>query len=235
VEGIYQDYDEIANHLSPDNENVDPYTFDRSLTPSTVRYISPGDFKFKDVDGDGFITETDKQYIGDPLPDFIYGGSVNVNYKSFDVSINLQGVYGNDIVNLNRYFLYGEVSSNKAVERLEDHWSEENPDAEHPRIGRTRSNNMRFSDYYLEDGTYFRLKNLTLGYTLPQAFSTRLKISSFRVYLSARNLFTITKYTGYDPEIGSEIGFNVSPLDFGVDNGAYPQPQIFSLGINANF
>ncbi len=235
VDGIYQDYDEIANHLSEENENVDPYTFDRSLTPSTVRYISPGDFKFKDVDGDGFITETDKQYIGDPLPDFIYGGSVNVNYKSFDVSVNLQGVYGNDIVNLNRYFLYGEVSSNKAVERLEDHWTEENPDAEHPRIGRTRSNNMRFSNYYLEDGTYFRLKNLTLGYTLPQSLSTRLKMDNFRVYLSARNLFTITSYTGYDPEIGSEIGFNVSPLDFGVDNGAYPQPQIFSLGINANF
>ncbi|MFP4059137.1 MAG: SusC/RagA family TonB-linked outer membrane protein [Bacteroidales bacterium] len=235
VEGIYQDYDEIAEHLDEDSDGVDPYTFDRSLTPNPSRYIAPGDFKFKDVDGDGVITETDKDYIGKPLPDFIYGGSINVNYRNFDLSVNLQGVYGNDIVNLNRYFLYGEVSSNKAVERLTDAWSEDNKDAKHPRIGKTRSNNMRFSNYYIEDGSYLRLKNLTLGYTLPVSISTRVKMSSLRIYFSAQNLLTFTNYSGYDPEIGADIGWNANPLDFGVDNGSYPQPKTFSIGLNANF
>ena len=235
VEGIYQDYDDIAEHLSEESDGVDPYTFDRSLTPSPNRYIAPGDFKFKDVDGDDVITETDKDYIGKPLPDFIYGGSINVNYRNFDLSVNLQGVYGNDIVNLNRYFLHGEVSSNKAVERLTDAWSEDNKDAEHPRIGRTRSNNMRFSNYYIEDGSYVRLKNLTLGYTLPASITTRLKMSSLRIYFSGQNLLTFTNYTGYDPEIGSKIGWNVKPLEFGVDDSQYPQSRIFSIGLNANF
>jgi len=235
VEGIYSDYDDIASHLNEDAEDIDPYTYDRSGTPNPRRYIAPGDFKFKDMNGDGYITDDDKDYIGNPLPDFVYGGSINVNYKAFDLSVNLQGVYGNDIVNLNNYFLYGEVYSNKTVARFEDAWTEDNLDAEHPRIGRSRNNNMRFSDYYIEDGSYFRLKNLIIGYTLPSSISSKVKMSNLRIYLNAQNLLTITKYTGFDPEIGSSIGWNARPLDFGVDNGSYPQAQVFSLGINANF
>ena len=233
TEGIFQDYDEIAAHADQGTE--DPYTDDRSLSPKPTKYTAPGDFKFKDVNGDGEITGLDKDFIGDPFPDFTYGGNLSLRYKNWDFSVNIQGVYGNDIVNLSRYFLYGDVYSNKSVEVYQDHWTEDNPDAQHPRIGKFKSNNMRFSDYYIEDGSYLRVKNVTLGYTLNSALASKIKLSNLRIYISARNFMTFTNYTGFDPEIGSSIRWSAKPLDFGVDNTNYPQSKIYTLGLNVNF
>lgn len=233
VEGIFDSYDEIAAHAF--QGDMDPAYTDPTKEYKPYKYISPGDFKFKDVNGDGVIDTEDKTFLGSPLPKFTYGGNLTLDYKQFDLSVGIQGVYGNDIVNLNRYFLCGSVESNKFVEVLEDHWTEDNKDAKHPKVGVTRNNNMRFSNYYIEDGSYFRVKDITLGYTLSNTLATKLRVSSLRIYLSARNVFTITDYTGYDPEIGSSISWSSKPLDFGVDNGTYPQARVFSIGLNLNF
>jgi TonB-linked SusC/RagA family outer membrane protein len=234
VEGIFQDYDEIAAHA--EQGKPDPYLTDRTLEPRPSRYTAPGDFKFKDINGDGIINAEDKDFIGNPLPDFLYGGSISANFKGFDFSMFLQGVYGNDVVNTLRYNLYGVTLTNKSTD-LNNAWSESNKNTDIPRVmtASDPNNNMRFSSFYVQDGSYMRIKNLIVGYTLPGEIISIAKMSNLRIYFSAQNLLTISKYNGYDPEIGNSIEWNARPLDFGVDNGNYPLPRIFTLGLNASF
>lgn len=229
IEGIFQDYDDIANHATQSPE--DPYVTDRTLEPSPTRHVAPGDFKFKDVNGDGIVNNDDRKYIGSPLPDFSYGLSLNLQYKNFDLYTNISGVQGNSVVNSMVYYLRGYSATNKSRAVI-DHWTPENKDSENPRIGVNRNNNMRFSEYHVFDGSYLRVKNLTVGYTIPNRLTSRINVNNFRVYITAQNLFTLTDYPGMEPEIGSSIGWNPHPLDFGVDSPTYPQPGTFLFGLN---
>jgi TonB-linked SusC/RagA family outer membrane protein len=194
----------------------------------------PGMPKFKDISGpegvpDGRITSDDRTIMGNGLPDFVWGFSSTVMYKNFDLNILLQGVYGNEILNLNRIKLEkGGSVENKLARLLTESWN-----------GEGTSNTVQSIDYgvgpcssrIVEDGSYFRIKNIVLGYNFPSQLIHRLKIQSLRFYVSAQNLLTVTDYSGYDPEINSRSG-NIAR---GIDDGGYPTCKTFTFGINLGF
>ena len=192
-----------------------------------------GDVKYVDVNGDGKIDANDLTKIGDPNPDFTFGFTNSFKYKNIDLSFFLQGSVGNDVMNMSRkngmrgYGLYVNQYADAA-----NFWTPENTNTDVPRIAASAGNNQKMSDRFIEDGTYVRLQNVTLGYSISPDFLQKIKVSRLRLYLSAQNLYTWTKYTGYDPEIGS---FNQNALLTGIDNGRYPSPRTFSFGLNVDF
>ncbi len=224
AEGIFKDLKTL---------NAAPLQFGQSVgTGAGQTYL--GDIKYKDVNGDGVIDAKDKTLIGSPHPKFTYGFTNNFKYKNFDLSIFFQGTYGNDIMNLTKRAGTTNASlyENQLVEAA-NYWTPTNTNTDIPRpIANTANNNLLISSRYLEDGSYLRIQNLTFGYSLPQDLMAKLKMSRLRVYGSAQNLYTFTKYSGYDPEIGS---FNQNPLLSGIDNGRYPSPRTFSIGVNVEF
>ncbi len=192
-------------------------------------YTVPGDYIFMDLNADNKIDENDKTYIGNPNPDFTYGLNMVFRYANLELTMFFQGVYGNDLFNVQRYNFYGYHGSNNAVEGLiENSYTQDNEGAPYPRLTNAidYNQNYRVSDFYVEDGSYLRLKNLQLGYTLPQKFSNKLRIENIKIYIGGYNLITITGYTGFDPEIGIE-----SNTFMGIDRGAYPQARTFMGGI----
>lgn len=224
AEGIFNSLDEL---------NAAPIQFDQSVgTGAGQTYL--GDIKYKDVNGDGVVNGADRTIIGNPHPDFTFGFTNTFKYKNFDLSVFLQGSVGNDIMNLT--WRNGTTNAQLYINQLTDalnYWTPENTNTNIPRpIGSTSNPNILISSRYVEDGSYARIQNLTLGYTLPSELASKIKMSRVRVYGSAQNLHTFTKYRGYDPEIGS---FNQNILLSGIDNGRYPQPRVFSLGINVEF
>ncbi|OIV43774.1 SusC/RagA family TonB-linked outer membrane protein [Flavobacterium johnsoniae] len=193
-----------------------------------------GDVKYIDVNGDGKIDAADKTFIGNPHPKFTYGFTNNFKYKNVDLSIFLQGSYGNDVMNLTRRAGTTNASlyDNQLVEAM-DYYSPANTASNNPRpIADASNNNLLISDRYVEDGSYLRIQNITLGYSLPQDVISKYKISRLRLYGSAQNLYTFTNYSGYDPEIGS---FNQNVLLSGIDNGRYPVARTFLVGLNLEF
>ncbi|NJN78248.1 MAG: hypothetical protein HC803_07880 [Saprospiraceae bacterium] len=180
------------------------------------------------MNNDGIINEADQDYIGNPTPDFTYGGNLSVDYKNFDFSLFLLGSYGNDIYNATVRYDFTYV--NRPVSEL-NRWTGEGSTNENPRVSVTDPNqNARVSDRFVEDGSFMRIKNVQLGYTLPKSVANRLKIDKFRVYVSAQNLLTFTQYSGLDPEIGA-----LSALEIGIDRGFYPQARTFLGGIQLAF
>lgn len=241
VEGIFQNQGEI-DALNPDPANGVYYQ-----TEST----SPGDIKFKDINGrdengeltgqpDGIIDEDDRTYLGSYLPDFTYGLNFNGSYKGFSVSLFLQGVYGNEIYNGTKVLTQGMMRLFNADKAVLDAWTPENTNTDIPRaVSGDPNHNARTSDRFVEDGSYLRVKNLTLSYSLPQKTLSAFRgaVSGLSVYFTAQNLLTLTKYSGYDPEIGASSlysGDNTTLLQ-GVDFGFYPQPRTFILGVNMSF
>ena len=187
-----------------------------------------GDVIFVDQNGDGAIDEEDKTVIGNPHPDFTYGITGNVKYKQFDLSLFIQGSHGNDLYN--GIFRYDLNTTNLPVSALE-RWTGEGSTNEHPRISHTDPNrNNRVSDRFVEDGSFVRVKNLQIGYSLPDRVLEKLDLGKFRFYVSANNLLTFTKYTGLDPEIGSR-----GTLEIGIDRGFYPVARNFIAGVNVTF
>ena len=193
-----------------------------------------GDVKYADVNGDGKIDDLDKAIIGNPHPDFTFGFTNTFRYKSWDLSIFIQGSVGNDVMNLTKRngTQNAMMYQNQLVDAL-DYWSSSNPNASQPRLINSISHpNIMISDRYIEKGDYARIQNLTLGYTLPSEYASKMNLSKFRIYFTAQNLYTLTNYSGYDPEIGS---FNQNVLLTGVDNGRYPTPRTFIFGVNLDF
>lgn len=229
--GIFQSYEEIANHAS--QGPLDPHINDPSIAPSPRNFIAPGDFKFADINNDNIIDDQDRTFIGNPLPDFTYGGSINLAYKNFDLFTSFTGVYGNDIINAMNFFMKGYSLTNKSTEIL-NAWTPENTNTDIPRVGVNRNNNMRFSNYWIEDGSYFRLQNVTIGYSIPENLLDRINADRVRLYFTVQNLVTLTSYSGMEPEVGSSVGFNPDPLDFGLDQATFPQPRTFIVGLNFN-
>lgn len=193
---------------------------------STLGSVLPGDIKYRDVNGDGRITPADRTVIGNPTPDFIYGGSVQLSYKGLDLSVDLQGVYGNEIF---RAWDMGTFADVNYLEKRLDRWTGIGSSNWEPILSTRRANNYQNSSYWIEDGSFFRIRNLQLGYAFGQNALSRVGIRSLRVYLNAQNIGTFTNSTGYTPEIGG------SPTSFGVDNGTYPVPAIYTFGFNLNF
>ena len=250
-DGIYQDLADLETSPKPS-----AYPTNGVFNGANTTYV--GDIKYKDLNGDGVIDENDRTNIGSPLPKFTYGWTNTFRYKNFDLSIFINGSYGNKVMNLTKRNLTTMSSawSNQHVDvinraRLEpidasivytdgSKWYNHvenvrvaNPDASLPRaiIGDPNDND-RISDRYVEDGSYLRLKNLALGYTFPKKIVKTLGVENLRVYCNIQNRFTITGYDGYDPEIGvSTMSVNV----MGVDYGRYPSPTTYSFGLNMSF
>ena len=195
-----------------------------------------GDFKFKDVDGDGDVDEDDRTYIGNPTPNFEYGLNLSAEYRGFDLNLFFNGVSGNDILNGTKYRGYFDFNGNYFADAL-NAWTPSNTSATIPR--NTQADpafNRRMSTFYLEDGSYFRLRNAQIGYSLPANVLQSLTLSRVRIYLSANNLFTLTDYTGYYPEVGRNgRGGSQRIFNSGVDEGAYPVPREFRAGIQVSF
>ncbi|WP_111708803.1 SusC/RagA family TonB-linked outer membrane protein [Lutibacter citreus] len=195
-----------------------------------------GDIRFKDLDGDGDVDVDDQTYIGNPTPNFMYGINVSADYKDFDISLFFNGVSGNKILNGVKYRGYFDTEGNYLADAL-NAWTPENTSSNIPR--NTLSDpgfNRRMSDFYLENGSYLRLKNAQIGYSLPENVLEKIKIAKVRFYVSATNLFTITDYTGYYPEIGrGGRGNSTKIFNSGVDEGSYPVPRTYQLGLQVSF
>lgn len=197
--------------------------------------LLPGDFIYKDIDGDGVVTAKDQQILGSAIPKYVYGINAGITYKNFDLNLVLSGVAGNKLLNglkLNTDFM--STGHNAGTDIL-DRWRKPGDVAALPRIGQnvTGNGNLRPSDWWLEDGSYLRLRNITIGYNAPVAMLntiTRNTLKSLRIYVAAQNLLTITKYTGYDPEVAGDYLFAR-----GIDLGQVPQPRTFLAGIQLGF
>jgi len=215
----------------------------------TMPDANPGDILFKDISGpdgipDGIVNDRDREVLGSFLPKFNYGFNLSATYKGFDFTAFLQGSYGNKIFNANRIITEGMIRLFNASPNVLTAWTPSNTDSGLPRaIAGDPNQNARVSDRWLEDGSFARLKTLTLGYTLPKAFlsaKTKGICQNVRLYVTAQNLLTFTKYTGYDPEVGQRsAGGNITAtygaLAQGVDYGQFPQPRTFLVGVQVSF
>jgi TonB-linked SusC/RagA family outer membrane protein len=194
-----------------------------------------GGMKFRDIDGDGAITPADRKIIGNPNPDFFYSLNLNASYKNFDIAMFFNGVQGNDLYDTNRYFTDFPTFQGAKSTRLLNAWTPTNTSSNIPSTTGTAAEiEYESSSYYVQDGSFFRMKNLQIGYTIPaeKVFGSKWGISKFRVYASTTNVFTITNYTGLDPEVSAEAE-TYSAL--GVDRGIYPNPRQFLLGVSVGF
>lgn len=254
VEGVYKDLDDIQNSAKPAKYPSDG-VFSRGNT------VWVGDIKYKDVDENGVIDERDRTDIGSPLPKFTFGWTNTFRYKNLDLSIFLNGSYGNKVMNYNSLTLthmnstwtnqlQGVVSKRARLEPIDptivyadgskwfdhiDNVRVKNPGTKIPHTSINDPNdNDRISDRYVEDGSFLRIKNITLGYTFPKALLNKAKIENLRVYVNIQNLYTFTKYTGYDPEVGASTQDSTG-LTYGLDNGRYPSPAMYSFGLNITF
>lgn len=205
-------------------------------SPSAVyqNASAPGRFRYADMNGDSVITAADRTILGSPNPKFTYGFNVELAYKNFDFSMFLYGSVGNDIWNNVRYWtdFYPSFAGAKSKTALYDSWTPTNRNAKAPiqENAGTFSTNNTPNSYYIENGSYLRAKNVMLGYTLPKNLLGRVGAESLRIYVQAANLFTITKYTGLDPEIAGN-----GVTEFGIDEGPYPSERHFLVGVNIRF
>ncbi|EHQ27666.1 SusC/RagA family TonB-linked outer membrane protein [Mucilaginibacter paludis] len=212
--GLFQTQDQVNSYTNASGALIQPNA-------------KPGDLKFVDLNGDGKLTDADKTYLGTPFPKFNYGFTANFNYGNFDLSVFLQGIAGNKIFNAVKYTgLNASIQNYNLLADAKNAWSPTNTNTSIPRLSASDANGNfgNVSDFYVENGSYMRIKNVTLGYTLPQMLMSKIAVRSARVFVNAQNLATFTKYTGLDPEVG--INQN------GVDLGLYPQSRIILVGIN---
>lgn len=254
VYGVYKDLDDIQNSAKPAKYPSDG-VFSRGNT------VWVGDIKYKDVDENGIIDERDRTDLGSPLPKFTFGWTNTFRYRNLDLSIFLNGSYGNKVMNYNSLTLtqmnstwtnqlQSVVSKRARLEPIDptivyadgskwfdhiDNVRVKNPGTKIPHTSINDPNdNDRISDRYVEDGSFLRIKNITLGYTFPKALLNKAKIENLRVYVNIQNLYTFTKYTGYDPEVGASTQDSTG-LTYGLDNGRYPSPAMYSFGLNITF
>ena len=213
TEGLFQTYDEIAHHATQ-TAGTDP-------TTSTA----PGDIKFKDLNNDGVINDKDRTNIGNFNPTFTYGITNTVTYKNFELTCFLQGSQGNKVLNFTRWYTEGGVSNGNYSNDVIGRWSGFGTSNTMPRLALNDPNgNNRVSDRFVEDASYLRMKNIRLAYSIPVKWASYMTLKKAQVYASAQNLFTITNYSGMDPEVGG-----------GVDIGFYPQARTFLIGATIDF
>jgi TonB-linked SusC/RagA family outer membrane protein len=209
VEGVYQTWEDI-----------------KQSTKNTLAGVRPGDLKFRDVDGSGQIDDKDRTMIGNPTPDCLYGFNINLGYKGLDLGIDLMGVYGNEVYRNWGVSTYAQLNYQ---EHQMNRWHGKGTSNWEPILDPTRAINNMASNYFVEDGSFFRIRNIQLGYTFSPALLSKIYLKSLRIYANVQNLHTWHKNSGYTPEIGG------SALSFGIDSGGYPMPAIYTLGINLSF
>lgn len=209
VEGVYQNEDDIR--FSPIN---------------SVGSVTPGDLKFADVDGNGKITDNDRTMIGNPTPDFTYGFNVNLEWKNLDLTVDMMGVYGNEI-----YRNWGSSSYAQLNYRTEqlNRWHGEGTSNWEPLLDPSHKINQEASTYFIEDGSFFRIRNIELGYNFDKRLLNRIKVQSLRLYTNVQNPKTWSRNGGYTPEVGG------SAISFGIDGGGYPMPTVYTIGFNLTF
>ena len=213
TDGIFQNAAEVAAYTNADGIPIQPDA-------------QPGDFRFVDVNDDGILDPDDRTMIGDPTPSWTYGVNLSLGWNNFDLVMFGQGVAGNDIFKATRRF---DLQMANLTSDALGRWTGEGTTNDYARLSMNDPNKnfSRSSDFYVEDGSFFRIKTLQIGYTIPQSIMDRAGLNRIRVYVSGNNLLTITQYSGFDPEIGGG--------SFGVDRGIYPQPRFFLFGINGTF
>jgi len=216
TDGVFQNQAEILAHTSSDGTVLQPNA-------------KPGDLVWVDMNDDGKIDDKDRTNIGNPYPTFTAGLGFSAQFKGFDFNMFWYGAFGQDIYSGSRRY---DLPMSNWESSVLDRWTGEGTSNSQPRvtIADPNQNYFRVSDFYVHDGPFVRLKNITLGYTIPESISQKIKISKLRVYVSATNLLTITKYKGSDPEIGAK-----GSLDVGIDRNIYPQPRTFIFGLNLSF
>ncbi|MFY0600167.1 MAG: TonB-dependent receptor [Cyclobacteriaceae bacterium] len=213
-------------------------TDEQAINDGRTDGAGAGDFIFQDTDGIPGITDDDRQYLGSPVPDFEYAFNITAEYKSFDLNLFFNGVTGNKILDGTRYRGFFDTEGNYLAEAANG-WRTDNTDTNIPRNSQTDAGgNRRMSDFLLSNGAYFRLRNIQIGYTFPKIVTEKLKVSRIRAYGSAQNLFTITDYSGYYPEVGwnsRDRGASANIFNLGVDENAYPTARSFMLGLQVSF
>ena len=211
TDGIFQNQAEVAAHPSQLSLGAD---------------ASPGDLRFVDVNGDGVLNASDRTNIGDPIPDATMGFNLQLNYKSFDFAVYTFASVGNDMV---RNYERNLTDVNR-LNYVLDRWTGEGSSNVTPRVTTSATGNSTFSSYFVEDASYLRIQNMQLGYTLDSKYSEKAGITKLRLYAGVNNLYTFTKYKGFDP--GASNG---APIGGGIDYGFYPIPRTYLLGLNINF
>lgn len=211
TEGIFQNQAEIDAHASQD-----------ALGAGT----SPGDIKYKDINGDGVINESDRTDIGSPIADYTMGLNFGFNYKNFDFTVYSYASIGNDKI---RNYERSQANLNR-LDYVLDRWTGEGTSNSVPRVTAGASNNNVFSDFFVEDASFLRIQNVQLGYTFDSGFIQKVGIAKLRLYATANNLYTFTKYKGFDPAAS-----NGDPITSGIDYGFYPTPRVYTIGLNMNF
>jgi TonB-linked SusC/RagA family outer membrane protein len=203
--------------------------------------LQPGDFIYKDIHGIGQITDSDETVLGNPIPKFVYGFNAGLTFKNFDLNLVFSGVAGLKILNSVKFFTLIEATGHNATTGILNRWRQSGDVAAEPRAGQdaTASGNLAASDWWLESGAYLRLRNLTVGYTLPAKVLNSINggqhvFSRIRVYIAAQNLLTLTGYSGYDPEISTQMGGSYI-FTRGIDDGQLPQPRTFLAGLQLGF
>ena len=209
VEGVYQTQEEINN--SPKN---------------TLATVTPGDLKFKDVNGDGEITTADRTMIGDPTPNVTYGITLGVGYKNWELAVDMMGQGGNQIYRT--WDNYSWSQFNFMAQRM-DRWHGEGTSNTQPLLNTKHTINNMNSEYYIEDGSFFRIRNVSLAYNFDKALISKIGMQALKLYVNIQNLKTWKHNTGYTPELGG------SAIAFGVDDGSYPMPAIYTFGFNLTF
>ncbi|TVR43457.1 MAG: TonB-dependent receptor [Bacteroidia bacterium] len=215
VIGIFQSFEEINNYTSDNGVRLQPDAL-------------PGDFIFENVNGDDVIDERDRVMLGSPIPDFTFGFTASVSYKQWDASAVIQGVYGNKIYNAKRTVRNIFPDANYDRDFYDNHWQGSGTSNTYPSAALTRRNIFPNS-FFVESGSYVRIRNVQIGYTLPENVRQKLRMRSLRVYVSAQNPVTFFAYNGYTPEIGG------SPIATGIDNQTYPLSATFTGGVNVTF
>ena len=204
-----------------------------AAAPKFGTYTRAGTFKFRDINGDGVITAADRTIIGSPHPDFTYGINVNLGYKNFDLTAFAQGVQGNQIFNYLRYWTdFNTFQGNRSKDMLYNSWKQQGDVAKLPRLNASDGTSQQVSSYFLEDGSYLRLKNIQLTYTIPSKYLNKIKMDNAQVYVQGQNLVTLTKYTGLDPDINlRRSGNDNQDIHMGIDEGAYPVAKSVLVGV----
>lgn len=211
TDGIFQNRSEVISHPSQ-----------TALGASA----SPGDFRYKDLNEDGVIDDKDRTYIGDPIPDFTFGYNLNLNYKNFDFSLNAFASVGQEIV---RNYERVQLNANKLDYYIE-RWRGEGTSNSVPRMTTRSTSNNVFSNFFVEDGSFLRLQTIQLGHSLPKSILEKIQLDQFRLFVTAENILTLTRYKGYDPSASSG-----APIGSGIDNGFYPIPKTITAGVNIKF
>jgi len=239
--GSYYGY--VYDHVAIDQADIDKYNAiaRRKTGNPSAEYqtgLLPGDRIFEDVNGDGIVTEADKKFLGSPIPKWNYGANITLGYKNFDMMVALQGVAGVQLINAMKYYIEGVALPFNAKTTVLNRWRKPGDITDITRAGQNYGTaaNLRNSSWFVENGAYARIRNVTIGYTIPAASLNALAskvFSSMRFYVTTQNLFTFTKYSGYDPEVSGGAGNLI--FSRGIDQGAVPQPRTFLLGLQVGF